>query len=272
MVLETVEPSPVRTHVGGLIRHCRQRAGMTQKQLAHEAHVSESLEGAYERGERIPNAGFLLDADDLTTAGGLLATSVPLLEQESNRAQYLEWRLLEAEALSLSGYVAAVLPGLLQSPDYIRALYCCRVPAFSDEEIERMLRERLGRHSVLNRKRPPVVSFVVEQAALERPLGGNSVLKGALLHVAQVARSMRHLTVQVMPTRVKMHAGLVGSVQLLTSPDGRKSAYFDGDGRSKLLTRPNEAIKHAERYGALRAQALSPEESLVLMERLAGEL
>ncbi|MEU4200636.1 helix-turn-helix transcriptional regulator [Streptomyces sp. NPDC039022] len=266
-----MEPSPAREHVGGLIKHFRQRTGMTQKRLAYETHVSESLEGAYERGERIPSAGFLIDADRHMAAGGVLETCVKLMEQESSRAQYLEWRLLEAEALSLSGYVDTVLPGLLQAPDYMRALFRSRVPAFSADEVERLMRRRLDRQPVLLRNPAPTVSFVVEQSALERPLGGKQVLKGALLHVLETVRALSHVTLQVMPTNVETHSGLEGSLQLLSSPDGRRSVYFDVEGKGKLLTRPVESVQYVEQYGAIRAQALSPAKSLDLIERLAGE-
>ncbi|WP_234433815.1 helix-turn-helix domain-containing protein [Streptomyces rimosus] len=270
-VMGRIEPSAARTHVGGLIKDCRQRAGMTQKVLAKETHVSESLEGAYERGERIPSAGFLIDADRRTAAGGVLETCVELMEQEPGRDQYLEWRLLEAEALSLWGYAGMVLPGLLQSPDYMRALYRCRVPAFSVEEVDHLVERRLERHPVLLRKPAPTVSFVVEQVALERPVGGKAVLKSALQHILETVSGMAHVSLQVMPTDMEWHAGLSGPLHLLCSPDGRWSVYLDEGERGRLLTRPTEATQYADHFGAVRAQALSPQKSLELIERLAGE-
>ncbi|MFH8403406.1 Scr1 family TA system antitoxin-like transcriptional regulator [Streptomyces sp. NPDC018019] len=266
-----IQPSAARLHVGGLIKDCRQRACMTQRELAKETHVSESLEGAYERGERIPSAGFLIDADRHTGAGGVLTTCVDLMEQEPSRDQYLEWRLLEAEALSIGGYPGPVLPGLLQSPDYVRALYRCRVPAFTEEEVDHLVSKRLERQPLLFRKPAPTMSFVVEQVALERPVGGKAVLKQALRHVLETVSSLVHVSVQVMPTCVEWHAGLGGSLNLLSSPDGRWSVYLDSEVRSRLLTKPVEVTRYAEHYGAIRAQALSPQKSLDLIERLAGE-
>ncbi|MEV5594955.1 helix-turn-helix transcriptional regulator [Streptomyces sp. NPDC052496] len=272
MAVETVEPSSVRVHVGGLIRHCRRRAGVTQKWLAHETHVSESLEGAYERGERIPSAGFLIDADRLTAAEGTLTPCVELMEQEPSRAQFQEWRLLEAEALSLGAYVTMVIPGLLQTPDYIRELHRSRVPALRSEEIDELTQERLERQAVLVRENAPTVSFVIEEAALHRPLGGNAVLKAVLLHAVTTARELAHVTLQVMPTVTQTHAGLSGSLEILFSPDGRDSIFLEGQDRSRLLTRPAEAVQHRDRYGALRGEALSPGKSLELIEKVAGEL
>ncbi|WP_234440801.1 helix-turn-helix transcriptional regulator [Streptomyces rimosus] len=272
IVMGRIEPSAARTHVGGLIKICRQRVGMTQRILAKETHVSESLEGAYERGERIPSAGFLIDADRLTVADGTLESCVELMEQEPSRAQFLEWQLLEAEALSIGGYLAMVIPGLLQTPDYIRALHRSRVPALRRGDIDELAQERLERQAVLLREPAPTVSFVIEEGALHRPLGGEGVLKAALLHAAATARELAHVTLQVMPTVTPTHAGLTGPLDLLFSPDGRDSVFLEGQDRSRLLTKPVEAAHHRERFGALRAEALSPGKSLELIEKVAGEL
>ncbi|RSO02881.1 transcriptional regulator [Streptomyces sp. WAC 06783] len=270
--MKPLEPSAARAHVGVLIKNCRQRVGMTRKELAGETHVSESLEGAYERGERIPSAGFLSDADRLTVAGGMLTSCVELMEQEPSRVQFQEWVLLEAEALSLGGYVTMVIPGLLQTPDYIRELHRSRVPALRRDEVDELVQERLERQVVLLREPAPTVSFVIEEAVLHRPLGGEEVLKAALLHVLAAARELAHVTLQVMPTVTSTHAGLSGSLELLYSPDGRDSVFLEGQDRSRLLTRPVEAVQHRERYGALRGEALSPRKSLELIEKVAGEL
>ncbi|MEU7155041.1 helix-turn-helix domain-containing protein [Streptomyces chrestomyceticus] len=270
MVAKKAEPSPARVHVGGLISSWRQRAGMTQKELALQTHVSESLEGAYERAERIPSAGFLIEADRLTVAEGALASCISLMEQEPGRAQFLEWWALEAEALSFGGYQSLVLPGLLQTPDYVAALLRSRVPAYSKSEVERLVNERLERKPALIREPAPTVSFVVEQSVFERPIGGTAAFKKSLLHVVKTVRELDHVMLQVMPTDVDEHAGLAGPVDVLFSPDGRYSVFMEAQGKGKLLTRPAEADQYVQRLGALRSQAMPPKKSLELIERLAG--
>ncbi|MFH8748856.1 Scr1 family TA system antitoxin-like transcriptional regulator [Streptomyces rimosus] len=267
-----LEPSAAREHVGGLIRHCRQQAGMTQRKLATETHVSESLEGAYERGERIPSAGFLIDADRCVVAGGVLESCVALMEKESNRAKFQEWSLLEAEALSLGTYVTMVLPGLLQEPGYIRALYKTRVYPYAPDEAARLVDERLARQAVLVREQPPNATFVVEEVAVKRPLGGSAVLKKALQYLLDAVQAMDHVTLQVMPSVVESHAGLSGPLDMLFSPDGRRSIYLERQRESALLTRPVDAERYADMYSAIRAQALPPWKSLELIEKVAGEL
>ncbi|MFD7665425.1 Scr1 family TA system antitoxin-like transcriptional regulator [Streptomyces sp. NPDC059788] len=270
MAAKGAEPSPARVHVGGLISSWRQQAGMTQKELARETHVSESLEGAYERAERIPSAGFLIEADRLTVAKGVLESCVSLMEQESSRDQFLEWKALEAEALSLSGYQSLVLPGLLQATDYVSSLFRTRVPAYSKSEIDRLVEERLARKSTLIRDPAPTVSFVVEQAVFERPIGGAATFRRCLLHIVKTVRELDHVMLQVMPTNVDEHAGLNGPLDMLFSPDGRYSIFMEGQGKGRLLTRPAEANQYAQRLGALRSQAMTPKKSLELIERLAG--
>lgn len=270
MAVQGMEPSPARVHVGGLIGSWRQRAGMTQKELALQTHVSVSLEGAYERAERIPSAGFLAEADRLTAAEGELESCIGLMEQEPGRDQFLEWKALESEALSVEGYQSMVLPGLLQAPDYAWALFRTRLPAYSKSEIERLVEERLERKSALIRDPAPTVSFVVEQSVFERPLGGAAAFKKCLLHVVQTVSELDHVMLQVMPTNVTKHAGLSGPLDVLFSPDGRFSIFMEGQGKGRLLTRPAEANQYAQRISALRSQAMDPGRSLEFVEKLAG--
>ncbi|KOG81921.1 MULTISPECIES: helix-turn-helix domain-containing protein [Streptomyces] len=270
MAAYSPEPSAARVHVGRLIGSWRQRAGMTQKELARETHVSVSLEGAYERGGRIPSAGFLTEADRLTAAEGELESCISLMEQESGRDQFLEWKALEAEALSVEGYQCLVLPGLLQAPDYVWALFRTRLPAYSKSELERLVEERLERKSALVRDPAPTVSFVVEQSVFERPIGGATAFKRCLLHIVETLRELEHVMLQVMPTNVTKHAGLGGPLDVLFSPDGRFSIFMEGQGKGRLLTRPVEANQYAQRIAALRAQAMDPQRSLEFVEKLAG--
>ncbi|MEU7185794.1 helix-turn-helix transcriptional regulator [Streptomyces sp. NPDC045369] len=269
MAVKRMESSPARVHVGGLISSWRQRAGMTQKELALQTHVSESLEGAYERAERIPSAGFLIEADRLTVAGGALESCIGLMEQEPGRDQFLEWKALESEALSMEGYQSMVLPGLLQAPDYVRALFRTRLPAYSESEVERLVEERLERKSTLIREPAPTVSFVVEQSVFERPIGGTAAFKKCLLHVVHTVRELTHVMLQVMPTNVTEHAGLNGPLDVVFSPDGRYSIFMEGQAKGRLLSRPAEAHQYVQRVAALRSQAMDPQRSLEFVEKLA---
>ncbi|MFG2194507.1 Scr1 family TA system antitoxin-like transcriptional regulator [Streptomyces sp. NPDC048639] len=258
--------------MGELIKNFRKRAALTQKELAERLLVSESLEGAYERAERIPSRDYLLRADQVLGAQGALASCVEMMEEEKYPPEFVDWVKLEADAVSIGAYESLLVPGLLQTPEYIRALYRVRVPVLEDEEIERLVDARLERQTVLSRKPLPILSFVVEQSVVERPIGGVEVLRKQLWHLFECMRNMHNVTLTVMPTRRHEHAGLRGPVALLSTAEGRNLAYAEGQGGGTLISKPEEVNLLFERYSTLRAQALTPWESVDLIERTASAL
>ncbi|MYY83074.1 helix-turn-helix domain-containing protein [Streptomyces sp. SID335] len=258
--------------MGGLLRNFRERSGMSRKDVAARLLVSESLAGAYERAERIPTSTYLDDADSVLDARGALKSCIPLMEEEKYPPTFVGWVRLEKSAASISAYETMVFPGLLQTEDYIRALYAERVPQLTEERIEKDVMGRLERQTLLTRTPPPMVGYVIEESVLGRPIGGREVWRKQLLHVLECVRAMRHLRVQVMPTETREHAGLQGTTYLLSTAEGRNFAYDDGQISGRLISNPLEVNQLIDRFGALRAQALTPRASAELIERMAGQL
>ncbi|WP_406138997.1 Scr1 family TA system antitoxin-like transcriptional regulator [Streptomyces sp. NBC_01089] len=266
------QPSPARKHVGDLIRNFRSRAGLTRQDVGDRLLISESLAGAYERGERIPTSSFLKDADAVLDARGALKSCIPLMDDEKYPRTFVGWVRLEKIASSISAYENMFFPGLLQTEEYIQALYEERVPQFSEAEIQKHVEARLERQAVLSRDPLPIVAYVIEESVLQRPIGGKTVLRNQLLHVLKCMQTMHHLMVQVMPTERTAHAGLNGPIALLSTPDGRNWAYEDGQGGGTLISKPQQVNQMIDRFGMLRAQALTPWESAELIERMADRL
>ncbi|MFE7775827.1 Scr1 family TA system antitoxin-like transcriptional regulator [Streptomyces sp. NPDC057445] len=258
--------------MGELIKLLRGLADMTQRDLADRLLMSESLVGAYERAERIPTTAFLVEADKALEAKGVLASCVEMMEEEKYSPKFLSWVRTVVEAASINAYETMVVPGMLQTPAYARALYEVRVPTYELEEIDRHVEARLEMQTVLDRKPRPTVSYVVEEAAFLRPIGGEAVLKEQLGHLLESVRTRKHLTVQVMPTERSVHAGLMGSLQLLSTRDGRNLGYTAGHGGDTLISKPEQVNRLIDRFGVLRAQALTPWESVELIERMAAKL
>lgn len=266
------EVSMARRLVGDLLRIHRVRLDLTQKEAADRLHVSESCFGSYERAERIPPIRFLKDGDRALDARGALMACVEMMEKEKYPPSFLSWVRLERNALVISAYETMLIPGLLQTEAYALALYAGRRPAYTEEEVERHVAARLERQSVLRRNPPPYVGYVIEEAVLERPLGGAAVLKEQLLHMVECTRSLPHLTIQVMPTRLHTHMGLNGPMQLMSTDEGRNLVFVEARGGSKLLHEPEQVSELFDLFGVLRAHALTPQESVALIERKAGQL
>ncbi|MFF7715595.1 Scr1 family TA system antitoxin-like transcriptional regulator [Streptomyces sp. NPDC007988] len=258
--------------MGELVKLFRGLADMTQRDLAERLLMSESLLGAYERAERIPTTAFLVEADAALGAKGVLASCVAMMEEEKYSPKFLSWVRTVADAVSINAYETMVVPGMLQTPAYARALYEVRVPAYEPDEIDRYVEARLELQSVFDRKPKPTVSYVVEEGALLRPIGGDAILKEQLCHLLASVRNRKHLTVQVMPTHRPVHAGLHGPLQLLGTREGRYFGYAEGHGGDTLISRPEKVNRLIDLFGVLRAQALSPWESEDLIERTAAKL
>jgi len=266
------EVSKERKLVGELLRISRGRLELTQKQAADVLLVAESTYGSYERCERIPTTDFLRDADRGLDARGALLACIEMMEEEKYPPKYANWVRLQRLAQIISGYEVMVIPGLFQARSYTRALYESRVPAYTEEEIERHVDARLERQSVLTRNPPPRLSYVIEESALEREFGGPAVLKEQLLQLLEYMRTLNHLTVQVMPNGRHAHAGLQGPMQLMSTEEGRNLVFVESQAGSTLISRPEQVNGLFDLFGMLRAQALTPWESAELIERKAGQL
>lgn len=182
-----------------------------------------------------------------------------------------EYTEQEAKAVALHRYENHVIPGLLQTAPYARSVFGCHCPPLEDNEIEARVQTRLARHTLLQRRPAPVISFVLEQVVLTRPIGGEKVLKEQLFRVLEVSQ-LRNVEVQVMPPDRRTHSALNGPMVLLENPARDQIAYIEGQSGGFFVTEQPELSNLFARYGILRAQALSPEESVALIERTAEAL
>ncbi|MGW1817251.1 helix-turn-helix domain-containing protein [Streptomyces sp. NPDC002125] len=256
---------------GRQLKLLRVRAGLDRVEFGQRVGYAAQSVASFEQGRRIPQPEFVDKADRVLDAGGLLVA----LKEELARSQYPAFfrdaARLEAEALELFLYAVSAVPGLLQTEEYTRALLAMRRPLLDEDIIEQRVLSRIARQQVLNRWPAPLISFVIEEAVLRRPFGGKSVLRGVLEQILLVGRQ-RSVEIQVMPTVREDNAGLDGPFTLITRRSGEQLAYLEVQGRSILLTDRDEVRSVAARYGIIRSQALTPQESLVFIEKLLGEL
>ncbi|GAA0489349.1 helix-turn-helix transcriptional regulator [Streptomyces olivaceiscleroticus] len=253
---------------GALLRFHRERAGLTQEALARRLGFSKSQVAMVERGERPPKGDFATNADEATGAQGALLAVAAELHVNRMPHWFEEYADEEAKAVAISWYENHLVPGLLQTEAYARAVFNCHCPPLDDEEIDARVATRLERQRVFHRKPAPIVSFVLELIALSRPLGGSEVLLEQLHHLLDIAR-LRNVEVQVMPPDRQTHASLSGPMILLDTDERRQLAYVEGPGGSFFVSEQPSLGDLFARYGILRAQALSPEESTKLIEQVA---
>lgn len=254
---------------GRQLKRFRLRAGLERSEFGARLGYSVSTIAAYEQGRRVPPPRFIDQADDLLDAGEVLKE----MKEEVARAQYPAFfrdaAKLEAEAVELHVYDTHVVNGLLQTEEYARAIFAMRRPLLSEETIDERVQARLARQGIFARQPLPTISFVIEESVLTRPLGGGAVMRGQLEHLL-LCGQRRNVEVQVMPNGREEHAGLAGPFTLIETVEGRRIAYVEAYKHSRLYTERKSVRELEEQYGLLRAQALTPRESLNLIEKLLG--
>ncbi|MFF7239104.1 Scr1 family TA system antitoxin-like transcriptional regulator [Streptomyces collinus] len=262
--------------VGRQVKLLRERADMTQKELGERLGYGEDLISSLERGRRTPQPEFLDAVDDLLGAGGLLKATKEDVARAKARARvrhpawFRDYARLEAEAVEVNFYNNHDIPGLFQTERRTRALYEMRKPLLDEETIEQRVASRIGRQEILTQWPPPMVTAVIEEVVLRRPIGGRDVHKQQLNRLLELGR-LRTVELQVMPTDRTEHAGMGGPFTLLTPKGKPQVGYTEVQAVARLATDMDEVRILAARYGSIRAQALTPRESLALIERMQTE-
>lgn len=264
------EAQAVIEAVGRQLKLWREAAGLRPAEFGALIGYGENLIYKVERGVRIPRPEFLDKADDVLGAGGKISAMKKDLEQARYPKKVRDLAKLEAKAVEIGTYGNHNVAGLLQTEEYSRALIQTWRPAYSQDEVERMVAARMARRSIFERSPAPTLTFVQEEVTLSRPIGGRMVLRRQLERLLEVGQ-LRNVEVQVMPTDCDDHAGMGGRIQVLKFGDGSAVGHDEGQVTSRPISDPKEIRILELRYGIIRAQALTPRESLAFIEKLLGE-
>jgi transcriptional regulator with XRE-family HTH domain len=265
------EIAPVVEAAGRQIRLWREAAGMRVVDFGRAIGYGEDLVRKVERGARIPRAEFLDRADEVLNARGLIRAFKEDMEKARYPKKVRELKMLEERAVELQLYSNHNIHGLLQTEEYARALLSTWRPAYSQDELERMVAARIARKSIFDRDPAPELGFVQEEVTLRRPVGGTMVLRRQLEHMLEVAQ-LPYVELQVMPTARANHPGTGGLIEVLKFRDGSGVGRTDGDFGGRPISDARQLRVLDLRYGIIRARALTPEESLAFIEQVLGEL
>ncbi|MGW7492239.1 helix-turn-helix domain-containing protein [Streptomyces sp. NPDC054786] len=255
---------------GRQLKRLREWAGMERPEFGAKTGYSPATIASYEQGRRIPPPKFIDKADEVLGAHGVLVE----MKEEVARAQYPAFfrdaARLEAKAVGLHVYATKAVPGLMQTEEYARAVFTMWRPLLDEETVGQRIAARLERQDIFARGPLPTISFVIEEPVLRRPLGGWAVMRGQLEQIL-LRGQRRNVEIQVMPTEREEHPGLDGPFTLIETRDGRRIAYVEAYKDSRLHADRKSVREIEEQYGILRAQALTPRESLAFVEKLLGE-
>ena len=243
---------------------------MTQQALAEAIGYSLEQVGSVEQGRRAAKSAFTEAAERVLSAGGVLA----VLQDDVDRAKlprfFRNFALIEAEVVSRFSYDPLLVPGLLQTEGYARAVFSGHCPPLNEDVIDQHTEGRLGRQKLLTRVPLAELSFIVSEEALRDPVGGAEIMREQWQRLLEVG-AMRNVEVQVMPAGRGFHPGKNGPFVVAESSELRHLGYFESQGVGCVVHDPSDVSAFGLRYGKLRSQALNVEESARLIERLMGE-
>lgn len=178
---------------------------------------------------------------------------------------------LEAAATGLRGYESELVTGLLQTEQYARAIMST-APVPDDDDVERQIAVRMERQKRLTSDDPLTVWLVLNEAVIRRVVGGPGVMHGQLAHLAELS-ALKNVTLQVLPYAAGAHPAMHGAFYMVGFPEpvDPDVVYLEQQTGALYLEKPEDVRRYSLMFDYLRAQALSPEHSVVLIAQLASD-
>ena len=278
-------PTVVRMLLGGRLRRLRQAAGITRDHAGATIRASGSKVSRLELGRTAFKAR---DVPDLLTLYGLRegaerSTLLGLAAQANAAgwwhsysdivpAWFEPYLGLEQAASVIRGYEVQFIPGLLQTPDYARAVIRL-ADGISEADAEQRVTLRMHRQQVLHRAAPPDVWSVIDEAALRRPIGGRAVMRAQVEHLVRMSRR-RHVTIQVMPFSAGGHAAAGDPVTLLRFPEGLLPdvVYTEQLDSAVYLSKAADTLHYWNVLNSLATEAQPPEQSTETLRRFLDRI
>ncbi|MGX1759994.1 helix-turn-helix domain-containing protein [Streptomyces lydicus] len=262
--------SSPRAMLGAELRHKREEAGLTQEELGKPLFVSGSFIGQLEAGTRRMQMEYAVKIDEVLGTDGYFTRNCEAATKSKYPDHFAEAAEAEAIATSIRQYAPQLIPGLLQTKAYAWAVCRAYQPTAPEDVIEETVTARLERTRLLDHPTTPLLWAVLDEAVLRRKTGGPVVMAEALWHVVELVRKHR-VIVQVLPFSAGAHASMNGALKLMSFEDAPTLAHLEVLNASKLEDDPATVARHELTYDLLGASALSPQDSLALIESVAED-
>jgi transcriptional regulator with XRE-family HTH domain len=252
------------------VREVRRGRKITQKRLATIAGYSEGYVSKVESGAIMPSQKFA-DACDLAFGtNGLFRRLRNHIQEGDSPTWFVSYLELERKALRVLDFSATQIMGMLQTEDYARAIYRAGRARESEERIRGLARARVRRREVLKQDRPPMLWVVLHEACLRTPVGGRRIMADQLEHLVTWA-SGPGVDIQIIPHSTGAAAAHSLPFTVLTFA-GEPAILYAEDVQGGRLYRSLEAVDRAmENYDRLRANAMSPDDSIHFVQSLLKE-
>ncbi|PJE94488.1 transcriptional regulator [Streptomyces carminius] len=274
--------------LGDELRRLREAAGLTTVRAAEALDCTKGKISRIENGRvavRLPDLTAMLHTYEVSDAE--LRERLTALARKANRRRrrgwwneyssvledtYRDYITLEAMAESVRTFQAQLVPGLLQTPEYIRAVTVASKLWERADEIEQVVQVRLARQERLIAESPLRLWAVLSEAVLLQRVGGPQVMRAQLQHLLD-ASERPNVTVQVLPFSHGAHASMFGPYVVLGFPEegALDVVLADNPAGSMWFEREAEVARYRSLFDAARTSALSPVESRSVIHRIAKE-
>lgn len=258
---------------GAEVRRWRTAAGLSQEQLGQKVGYSGAQVGKVETGERTPSQDFAQHCDRaLPDAGGLFIRIYQLARRWDGGypSWFTGWLEAERRAIPLHTWEPLLIPGLLQTPDYARALFRAWRSADSDDELDQLVNARIERQSIFESPKLPALWAVIDEAVLTRCIGSAQTMHDQLVRLVKVSDRSK-ITIQVVPAEVGAHVGLLGAFAIASFENAPGIVYMESPDEGQTTEKSSVVAKVSETFDMLRAEALPRGASRDLIRKVAEE-
>jgi transcriptional regulator with XRE-family HTH domain len=282
---DSAQPQLSRRRLRMELREARSLADLTQDDVAREMEWSLSKVIRIEAGSvgiSINDLKALLrlyGVTDTSRTSGLLALARQSKEpswwskyQKILAPAYIQFIEYESAASVIQGFQTMLIPGLLQTEEYARTTI--RELAATPERLDTLVEIRLQRQKSVESQRASTQSFILDEAAVRRTVGGNAAMRNQINHLI-TASSKRDVTIEIVPFNVGAHPGMEGPFVILQLPEPLNAdvLYLEGS-KGQLVIRddPDDIVSYQEKFAKLRDLSLGPIESIAYLRKLADEM
>lgn len=263
------KPRTPRQKYGEELRLRRIAAGLTQEELGEQVVCSPTLISHYEAGRRLPKPDDAQRIDLALRSDGFFVRW--LEDLESKYADYFATVAeLEKEAAEIRQYGSQLVPGLLQTPEYARAVFKSARTNFTQEDLDTAVTNRLERGMLLQATSGPIAWTLLDEAVLRRRVGGHRVMAEQLRKIANMADCGR-LRLHVLTFEVGAHALMEGMLYLLNFTNAAPVAYVEGLYTGNLLDDRTQVEACHTDYSLALGDAVSHLDSVALVRAIAEE-
>ncbi|MGV4923880.1 helix-turn-helix transcriptional regulator [Streptomyces sp. BHT-5-2] len=256
---------------GAELKRHRENAALTQEMLGNQVFVSGGYIGQFEQAIRRPQLDVAIRIDQVLQTDGFFERAWRKLIDDQRYADYFAKVVeLEAQATTICEFAPTVIPGLLQTPEYARAVTIAANPFVSDDYVEEKVSARIERADIFKHTTRPEYWAVLHENTIRTPVGGPVAMAEQLEHIAKLMRE-RAVVVTVLPHSAGAHPSMGGMLTLMEFADAPPTAYTETSFAGMLLDDPAVVRRVQRAYDLIRLAALPSAASLALIESAAED-